>query len=118
MIQHQNSIDELPDLSKYTLENIFPVYKDNDMYFYNLLRTVRIPDNIESVFYSIYNINTPEPLTNISYKFYGTIELWWLICTVNQIDNPVELFPGGTKLKIIKLQYIDKVIDRIKSILI
>ena len=25
----------------------------------------------------------------ISYKNYGTVEFWWIICLVNNIDNPL-----------------------------
>ena len=28
--------------------------------------------------------------TNISYKFFGSINIWWIICKLNNISNPFE----------------------------
>lgn len=112
--EHQNSIESLPDLNKNLFENLFTIYKQDDLYFYNILRTISFPDELDHKFYFEYTITSPEPLTNLSYKFYGSIELWWVICLANQISNPVEMIPGGTTLKIIRSNYIETIIEKLQ----
>ena len=36
----------------------------------------------------------------ISYRFYGTIDYWWVICLVNKIDSPLEDIAMGTMIQI------------------
>ena len=113
---HQNSIGELPRISKNAFENLFKVYKQDDgIYFYNILRTMHFPDELDQKYYYTYTITSPEPLTNLSFKFYGDIELWWLICLANKIDNPVELLEGGTTIRVIRSKYIENIIKKLKD---
>lgn len=39
-------------------------------------------------------------LPNLSYMFYGTTKLWWVIASMNGIINSLEEIPGGTVLVI------------------
>ena len=113
---HQNDISELPDLNKYVMENLFPVHKDDGgKYYYNIIRTVVAPENLAPETYYEFRIPSPTPLTNLSHRVYGRIELWWLICVVNNINNPVELLPAGTVLKIIRADRVTDVLNKIKS---
>ena len=113
---HQNDIPELPDLNKYVMENLFPVHQNNDgKYYYNIIRTVMSPENLASDTFYQYRIPSPTPLTNLSNRVYGRIELWWLICVVNNINNPVELLPAGTVLKIIHADRVADVLNKIKD---
>lgn len=113
---HQNFIDELPRISKNVFENLFKVHKQTDgLYYYNLLRTMHFPDELDRKYFYTYNITSPEPLTNLSFKFYGDIELWWLICLANKIDNPVELIPGGTTIRVVRAKYIENIINKLKD---
>ena len=36
----------------------------------------------------------------ISYKSYGTVEFWWIICLINEIDSPLVDLEAGQVLKI------------------
>lgn len=36
----------------------------------------------------------------ISYRMYGTVDYWWVICLVNSIDSPLEDIQLGTVLTI------------------
>lgn len=113
---HQNDISELPDLNKYVMENLFPVHTDNNgKYYYNIIRTVVAPENISTDSFYMFRVPAPMPLTNLSHRVYGRIELWWLICVINNIDNPVELLPAGTQLKIIYPNQVMDVLDKIKE---
>lgn len=109
---YQNSIDGLTHLDNYRFENIFRIYQDDKTYYYyNILRNISFPTDLDPTYYTIETVNFDLPLTTISYKFYFTIELWWLILVVNNITNP--FISGTKKIKIIKPQYVDDIIDLI-----
>lgn len=112
---HQNDIPELPNIGKYMMENMFPVHKSEDnQYFYNIIRTVSAPETLSNDRCYTYKVPAPTPMTNLSYRVYGRMELWWLICVINKIDNPVQLIQAGTLLKIIKPSYLDEILNKVK----
>lgn len=115
--QKQNNIVELPLLTTYRLENLFKVYKNNtDKYFYNLLNTTNIPDDVNPAFYTTYTVPSNNiPWTYISYVNYGTPELWWLICSTNKINNPINFIPAGTTLKILAPAVVSDILASIKN---
>jgi nucleoid-associated protein YgaU len=109
-------INPLKTLSLYRFENFFNVFYDEDakINFYNLLKNITIypaEDNTVDLEY-IFKENDTWPY--ISYKFYNTPDLWWLICEYNRIYNPLEQPENGTKLKILKSDYVYKVLEELK----
>ena len=112
---YRNNLSELPELSEYKLENIFKVYINTEgYYYYNILKKLSIPEDINIEMYDNIRINRKLPFTAISFTQYNTIDLWWLICLINKITNPLELVAPGTVLKIIKPGNIPGIIDSIK----
>lgn len=101
-----NEIKGVSKIPTIDLENIFNVFTDdvmlNDQYYYNITKTVTIPEDLDETNYDLYNVNEGDTWTNLSYRFYGQVEGWWLICKANNISNPIEFPKGGTKLKILK----------------
>lgn len=110
-----NEIGDLPKLDEYSYENIFKVYREENHYVYNLLSKINIPADIDESIVNLIRIDGPISWTNLSYKYYGTIKLWWLICIVNGIKNPVYLPKTGAVFKIIKPAYVRTVLDEIKK---
>ena len=110
----QNDVNALPPLDTFRYENIFNVYLDNNnRYFYNLLAKVNFPQDITNYYYDVYTVpNNNLPYTYISYLLYGTIELWWLICAFNNIENPVYFPQANTQLKYLKPQYVRLIISQ------
>ena len=115
LYKKQNSISELDNLVDYALENIFNVYKDGDYHAYNILKTVRIPADLDPSTFIYVRIDGKITWTQISQLEYGTIRLWWLICVANGILNPVLLPEPGTVVKIITPASVRTVINTIKS---
>jgi len=113
--QYQSQIVDLPDLSEYRYENIFKVYKTPDnQYWYNILKKVTISDTLDdNLFYSVI-VTQQTPWTNISYRAYQTIELWWLIMLVNKLNNPL-VIPANSTVKILRPEYVRAVISQIKQ---
>lgn len=114
--QKQNNIPDLPTLSLLKLENLFNVYNNGSNYFYNLIGTVNIPNNLDPSAYINYTVTSDNmPWTQISFLSYGTMDLWWLICSANNIQNPIEFPKAGTVLKILTPEYVGSILQVIKN---
>ena len=112
--KYQNSIDNLNNINLYRYENIFKVYQDeNTYYFYNILKNINFPNDLDINLYYTRYINFDLPLKIISYNIYGTTELWWLILVVNHILNP--FIKGIKTVKIIKKEYLNDILNNIKE---
>jgi len=114
--QKQNSISDLRRLPDARYENIFTIGKNNGYYFYNILKTIKFPENLNPDLFYYKIIDQKLPYTAISYKIYGTQDLWWFIVLSNNIQNPVQYITPGTKLKIIKKEYLKNILTQIKKL--
>ena len=114
--QFQNQINNLKNLELYRYENIFKVYEtgQKNFYFYNILKKIKLPDELNEKVYDKIELPDTMPLTTLSYKIYGTTYLWWLIMVTNRVENPAEI-ESGTEIKIIKKAYLKTVLDNIKQ---
>ena len=111
---------EITDIrhNSYDFANLFKIYSGNDgNYFFNICKTIYIQggDDMVPSMYSLYTVPYGDTWTNISYTFYGTIELWWLICKFNNIDNPITLPVEGTKLKIPTRDIAESIVENMKK---
>ena len=110
----QNSIKDLPKLTSERYENIFNVYQDeNGQYYYNLLQSVVIPNNLPAGYYDTYNVMYGDTWPYISYKNYNTPNLWWVILSVNNIIDPTSMPTPGTKIKVLKDQFVSNILSQI-----
>lgn len=114
---HQNDIPELPRLTQYNFENLFKVYTDiDDLYYYNITNSIFFPDDIANDAYFNYRISGSNvSWTYLSYIHYGTIKLWWILCTLNNVDNPMILPEPGTFVKILKPNALRDVLQQIQQ---
>ena len=113
--EFQNNIEELPDLNEYRYENLFRVYQQDGYYIYNIINTLSFDKDLDREYYYEWMVNKPLPWTIISYIHYDTINLWWLICLLNGIMNPVHFPETGTVLKIFKPPYVRNILEQISS---
>lgn len=111
----QNQIPELPNLSDFNFENIFSIYRKNGKYFYNLLNTINFPSNIRTDLYKDYIVRSGEIWPTISFKLYGSVTIWWTICVLNQIENPLVMPRPGTKIKVFTVAAINQVLQAMNS---
>lgn len=113
--KYQNQYPDLPSLNVSRYENIFKIGQNAaGKKFYNLLQNITFPSSLSDQYFFTYVVDRSIPLTALSYMMYETTDLWWLICTVNNISNPVEFIPPGTVLKIIKQSKLPVVLDEIQ----
>ena len=92
-------------------ENIFNVHKEDGYFVYNILQHVVMPEDIDPRSYDIVSPPPGMPYSILSYRMYGTMNLWWLICTINGIDDPTQLTKAEDRLKIIKQEHIGKILN-------
>lgn len=112
---YRNKIKDLTSLENTRFENIFKMGKYNEYYFYNIIKKVDIGDDVNPEFYYEMRNNSSKPWTTLSFQIYGTQDLWWLICLVNKIRNPIQNPKLGATLKIIKPSYVSAVLGAINS---
>ena len=114
--QYQNQIQQLPSLEDVRYENIFKVAKTDKFFFYNIIKKISIPEDIQSDIYYELRINSNKPWTTLANEIYGTQDLWWLICLVNKIYNPINNPALGEVYKIIKPDYVSPILVEIKKL--
>ena len=97
-------------------ENLFNVYKTTeDDYFYNILRKINIPKEINTNYYSEYIVRPGDTWTLLAYMFYDDVKLWWLICSANNIQNPLQFPRVGYKLKILSSDTVQNILVNVRS---
>ena len=114
----QNNIKDknITKLQVQQLENLFNIYNDEDgMYYYNLNKTVNFPDDLDPNIYGVYTTEPKDTWPLIAYKFYKNVRLWWLICAVNNIINPVAQPENGTQLKILSVEVVRSILTQVKD---
>jgi hypothetical protein len=113
----RNHVPALGRIDNVFYETLFKVYKVDKHYVYNILRKVSIPDGtLDNRFFEILYVQTSTPWTSVSYKAYRTIKLWWLICIVNRITNPVYNAQPGVPIRILKSQYIKDILSTMDQV--
>lgn len=114
--QFLESISQTPN-SSYNLSNLFSVVNKGEKSYFNLSKTINFTNiaQIPEKYYTLYKVQYGDTWTNISYRTYGTIKAWWIICKFNNIKNPfLDLIVGKTiKLPTpLLLQQINNILTR------
>lgn len=114
--KYQNDIDQLSKLSNGRYEKIFKMYQlKTGQYYYNIQKAINFPEDIDITQIGYITVKQKQPWTTISYNVYGTTELWWVICLINKIDNPLLAPDTGAVLKILNPAYLKNVLNEINS---
>lgn len=114
----QNEIKDLPALRTENYENLFNVYQDferDGMYYYNILQTINFPTNLPEGLFRYYTIIPGDTWPYISYKEYGTPNLWWIILFANQILDPTRQLISGDTILIPVSQVVTETLTQIRK---
>lgn len=114
----QYEISDTPEITEENFCNLFNVYFKNDteltysinksLYFNNI-------NNISPSKFTYYECQEKDQWSTISYKFYNTIDLWWLVCKFNNITDPVLNSPvPGDKIKLVNPELVAGILQHIK----
>jgi hypothetical protein len=86
---------------------LFPIMydKDKNEKFINIFRSYIIDDNNELHRKILFNSNLyiceeSEWYENIAYKYYLSPFYWWLVCMLNNVQNPFEDIESGKNINI------------------
>lgn len=88
---------------------MFPVLKQwNDEHFINIFRSYVVDSGIKDKndYWLTYIVDSEDWWDNISSLHYDTPTLWWAICLLNDIVNPMEDIEEGQEVKILKEEYL------------
>lgn len=100
--------------TQYGIEQILSTYTLSDgTNVYNLAEAVYVdPTSIAPGLFNDHYVQQGEALTTISYKYYTTIDLWWLVYACNRdiFDNPVFMPSNGTKIRIPTTQLVQLIL--------
>ena len=120
----QFEIPELEKLSALSFANIFNVNDEpklgSTFKTYSINRTVNFNDlndksTTNNALFIPYKVIANDNWTIISFKFYQSIELWWLIAKVNNITNPAEDPVVGTTIKILSSDVVNQILAIIRE---
>lgn len=113
----QNDLDNVPRLNQYNFENIFKVYPDDDgSLYYNLSNSLFFPSELSLDTYFNYQVPGKGMSWNyLSYIHYGTIRLWWLLCSLNGVDNPMDFPVPGSYVKVLRPNVLRDVLQQIQQ---
>ena len=114
--QYQNDVKDLPNLLDVRYENIFKVAKSDKFFFYNIIKKISIPDDLQSDIYFELRINSSMRWTTLANNVYGTQDLWWLICLTNKIYNRVNNPELGAVYKIISPDFVNPILAELKKL--
>lgn len=115
-IKYEDLQSPIYDIKPTNYENIFNIHEDEKgLYYYNLLKKIDFPEDLNNNVYSYYETKPKDSYHLIAYQFYKSPNLWWLICAVNNIDDPTNLPASGTILKILNQEYVNQVVSTINT---
>lgn len=100
----------------YKMSSLFNKYEDDDGFvFFNILKRINLnADNLDDYeIFEPYVIKPGDSYTNIAYKYYGNINVWWVICTLNKIDNPFVKPTIGSRIYLLRLNYMSQLLDQL-----
>lgn len=108
---------DIKELDKYNFANFFKVINLGEKSYYNLYKTINFVNyaDVDITKFDLYEVKEKDTWTAISYKYYNTIKLWWLICKFNNIKNPFTDLKIGNIIVIPKQQIVDYILLEIKN---
>ena len=103
-------------LDNYNFANLFNVVNRGEKSYFNLCRSIYFDiEDISPDLITVYEVAEGDTWTNISYRNFGTIKLWWLICKFNNIKNPFEEIEAGKIIKIPSKELMETIINIIQT---
>lgn len=107
------------DLSNVSQLKLFNILQDeNGEKLQNIWRSYSLNEEVteETIFYNTYEMQDDEWWENIAYTFYETPNLWWVLCIMNNVQNPFEEINPGDETKILRANYLYQLIKEMEII--
>jgi hypothetical protein len=95
-------------------QSIFKTYTSTENIQFKMLnRRVVFPEDTTLSIYGFKNIMSNTPWTILSYQLYGTIDYWWILCSLNK-NNNMYYAQSGTSIIYLKGEYIPLIENNLK----
>ena len=98
---------------------LFNLLKDDDGdKFMNIFKSYELNEDVETdaSLFDKYEVDNDDWWDNISYKFYGTPYLWWVLPLYNNMVNPFEDLEEGDTINVLKEEYMYVLLTDIEEI--
>lgn len=104
-------------ISDKSLANLFNIELRNGKYEFNSNKTVIINGSQDAIqeLYFIHRFSMGDSWASISFKYYDTTDLWWIICKFNNVVNPNIIPAIGTIIMIPKKDLVDFILREITT---
>jgi hypothetical protein len=106
-------------MPNYNLADTFKiVIDDNDNEVYSMNQSIYFTnvDKMYPGFFQYHVVGSADTWPLISYQYYNTVNLWWIICKLNDIKNPTKEEPiPGTRIKVFTTNTIQKINTQIRE---
>lgn len=104
------------NLNPYDYSRIFNLYEDDDgQLYFNLLSDISIDGAIDPNFYTEIFYNSEQNWYDLSFEYYGTTRLWWIILVANNIINPFTDIQTGDRIKILKKNIVTDILAELNN---
>lgn len=97
----------------------FNILKDEDEnMLLNIWKNYSISDQIKDNedYTTYYEVQDTDHWDNIAYQAYENENLWWIVALTNDVVNPFEELDSGESIKLVRDDFIYKIIKDIKNI--
>jgi hypothetical protein len=120
----QFEISELEEISTLNYANIFNVFDEPKLGVnfktYSINRSLNFYGTNEasadnSSLFTPYLVVYSDTWATISFQFYQTIELWWLVCKINNIVNPTIDPVIGKTIKVLDSSIVNTILRQIRE---
>ena len=108
--------EDLANTSQLKLFNI--LQDENNVKLQNVWRSYSLNELItdETIFYQTYEMNDDDWWENVSYQYYDSPNLWWVLCIMNNVENPFEEIEPGQETKVLRENYLYQLIKEMEII--
>lgn len=96
-------------IDKYNLANLFLQFKDKNgktVFNVNDTLTFDFSDTASSIFIN-HVVGEKDTYQTISYRYYGTTRLWWIIAKINNVEDATIRPEAATIIKVLNPQHIN-----------
>lgn len=106
------------NLDNNSILNMFNILQDAEgNYLINIFKSYILDENLlnNPDIFHMYSIKNEDWWDSISFKYYGTPKLWWLITLINEVHNPFEDYNETDMIKILKREFLYDMLKSIKK---
>lgn len=101
-------------MASFDYTNLFNLYYTSEGIPFTLkCRSIAFPEDASNPIYGIRYIAENTAWTILSYTIYGTIDYWWVLCSLNQSE--IFYAEAGSEIRYVLPEYIEEVISTISQ---